>query len=97
MPYIATCDTSTLGAVRCLDDMAAWILHACIITVFVHRLHDSPGKGEREREKGDRCVYSIYYPRKYMLWECTGRASVCWLACETASVGARESGAVCGP
>jgi len=54
------------------------------------------GEREREREKGDRCVYSIYYPRKYMLWECTGRASVCWLACESASVGARESGAVCG-
>jgi hypothetical protein len=33
---------SSLGAVRCHIEMATWLLHPCLISVFVHRLHDAP-------------------------------------------------------
>ncbi len=40
--FPATYHHSTLGSVRCHTEMATWILHPCLISVFVHRLHDAP-------------------------------------------------------
>jgi hypothetical protein len=38
--FPVTCHHSSLGAVPCPNKMVTWLVHPCLIAVFVHSLHD---------------------------------------------------------